>query len=191
MNGYTDDAVEPGKAYTYTVTAVGWSGKASEGATVEVTVPRLEVPPAPPAPDIHLADLQPSKATTGFGQVGTNKTVEGKPLTVNGKQYAKGIGVHAASELVYAVKPEYKRFVAVAGLDDEKRDDERPSVVFQVWADKKLLEESPPLTWKTLNRWHFDVPIPAKAKSLRLVVTDAGDGIAADHADWVEAGFVR
>jgi hypothetical protein len=190
-NGYTDDAVEPGTSYTYTVTAVGWSGKASEGATVEVTVPKLELPPVPPAPAVHLSDLQPTKATTGWGQVGTNVSVDGKPLTVNGKKYDKGLGVHAASELVYPVKPEYKRFVAIAGLDDEKRDDERPSVVFQVWADRKLLAESPTLTWKTLARWHFDVPIPAKTKGLRLVVTDAGDGNAADHADWVEAGFVK
>jgi hypothetical protein len=189
-NRLEDDAVEQGKTYTYTVTALGWSGKASEGATAEVAAPKLELPPVPPAPDVPLSDLQPSKATSGWGQAGTNVSVEGKPLTVNGKKYDKGIGVHAASELVYAVKPEYKRFVAVAGLDDEKRDDERPSVAFQVWADKKLLAESPVLTWKTLGRWHFDVPIPAKSKSLRLVVTDAGDGIAADHADWAEAGFV-
>lgn len=27
-------------------------------------------------------------------------------------------------------------------------------------------------------------------KELHLVVTDADDGIAADHADWVDAGFI-
>jgi len=190
-NAYTDNAVEPGQTYTYTVTVVGWSGRSSEGASVGVAIPKLNLPPAPPSPDIFLSDLQPSKATTGFGQVGVNRSAEGKPLTVGGKTYEKGMGVHAASELVYPCKPEYRRFVAIAGLDHEKRDDERPSVVFQVWADRQLLAESPMLTWKVLDRWHFDVPLPAKTKSLRLVVTDAGDGIAADHADWVEAGFVK
>jgi len=29
------------------------------------------------------------------------------------------------------------------------------------------------------------------AKELRLVVTDAGDGIGFDHGDWVNAGLVR
>ncbi len=85
-----------------------------------------------------------------------------------------------------------KQIYVNSGYKDEGiGDDERPRVVFQVWADRQLLAESPALTWKTLNRWHFDVPIPAKTRSLRLVVTDAADGIAADHADWVEAGFVK
>jgi hypothetical protein len=30
----------------------------------------------------------------------------------------------------------------------------------------------------------------SRFRQLRLVVTDAGDGIAADHADWVDAGFM-
>jgi len=188
-NAYSDDTVAPGKSYTYTVSAVSWAGKESEGVSVEVAVPKLELPPVPPSPDVHLSDLKPAQATTGFGQVGVNKSVEGKPLTVNGRRYEKGMGVHARSELVYACKPEYKRFVAVAGLDDEKRDDERPSVVFQVCADNTVLAESPTLTWRDLSHWHFDVAIPAKTKHVRLIVTDAGDGIAADHADWVDAGF--
>jgi len=36
---------------------------------------------------------------------------------------------------------------------------------------------------------HFDVPLPAGCAKLQLVVDDAGDGIACDHADWVNAGF--
>ncbi|HEY3319647.1 MAG TPA: NPCBM/NEW2 domain-containing protein [Planctomycetota bacterium] len=186
---FTDDNVAPGTSYTYSVSAIGWTGKEAEAVAVNVGVPKIELPPLPPAPDVHLSDLKATKETTGFGQIGVNKSVDGKPLTVNGKKYEKGMGVHARSELTYACKKEYKQFVAVAGLDDEKRDDERPSVVFQVWADKEMLAESPKLTWRELSHWHFDVAIPAKTKHVRLVVADAGDGIASDHADWVDAGF--
>jgi hypothetical protein len=38
--------------------------------------------------------------------------------------------------------------------------------------------------------WAFDVRLDSRLKELRLVVTDAGDGIACDHADWVDAGFL-
>ncbi|MCY3021831.1 MAG: NPCBM/NEW2 domain-containing protein [Planctomycetota bacterium] len=185
---WMDADTEPEKTYTYTVTAVDLAGNRSEPAKATVTTPAL--PKLPPVPHVHLSDLKPATATVGWGQAGVDKSIEGKPLTVNGKKYAKGMGVHAPSELLYACKPEYKRFVAVVGLDDEKRDDERPSVVFEVHADDKLLAQSPKLTWRTNRCWHFDVPLPAVTKRVRLVVTDAGDGIAADHADWVDAGFV-
>ena len=48
-----------------------------------------------------------------------------------------------APELAYSLRPDYKRFVAVVGLDDEKRDDEHPSVIFQVYADAKLFRHVP------------------------------------------------
>jgi hypothetical protein len=119
-----------------------------------------------------------------------NQSIEGQPLRVAGKTYQKGLGVHAPSELDYACLPEYRRFVAVAGLDDEKADDPRSSVVFEVYAGKKLLAASPVLKRPGLSSWHFNVAIPAQTKAIRLVVNDAGDGLAADHADWVDAGFL-
>jgi hypothetical protein len=188
---WSDSEVEPEKTYAYTVTAVDFAGNRSEPAKITFTTPAPpKLPPLPPMPDVCLSDLQPAKSTVGWGNLGVNKSVAGAPLKVNGKKYDKGVGVHAVSELVYAAKPEYKRFVAVVGLDDEVRNDERPSVVFQVYADKKLLAESPKLTWRGVGFWHFDVDLPPKARNVRLVVTDAGNGIAADHADWVDAGFV-
>ena len=34
---------------------------------------------------------------------------------------------------------------------------------------------------------NIDVAIPLDADELRLVVTDAGDGVTSDHADWANA----
>ncbi len=190
VNRFVDTNVEAGTTYAYMVRAIGWTGRPTQGASVQVTVPKLDVPPAPPKPNVHLSELKPVRATVGWGKLGVNKTVQDGPLTVNDKKYDKGMGVHAHSELVYACKADYKRFVAVVGLDFEMRKDDRPSVVFKVYADKTLLADSPVLTWKTVSHWHFDVPIPARSRQIRLIVTDADDGIAADHADWVDAGFV-
>ncbi|MBN1343684.1 MAG: NPCBM/NEW2 domain-containing protein [Phycisphaerae bacterium] len=189
-NRFVDGGVEAGKTYTYTVRAVGWSGQAGEAARVTVTVPKLDMPPVPPRPDVLLSGLKPVRASVGWGKLGTDKSAEGKPLRVSGKKYDRGVGVHANSELVYACRPEYKRFVAVVGPDCEVRSDARTSVVFEVWADGRRLARSPKLAWKTIDYWHFDVAIPPGCREVRLVVTDGGDGISADHADWVEAGFV-
>ena len=53
-----------------------------------------------------------------------------------------------------------------------------------------LLGQSPVLSAETIRAWNFDIEISARFKELRLVLTDAGDGIAADHADWVNAGVI-
>ena len=85
----------------------------------------------------------------------------------------------------------------VVGLDDEKLSDPRSSVTFEVYGDVKemgehpaLLAKPPVLSSKTVRSWAFNVELDARFKELRLVVTDAGDGIASDHADWVNAGFI-
>jgi hypothetical protein len=83
-------------------------------------------------------------------------------------------------------------------LDDEKQDDPRSSVTFEVYGDVQemgekpvLLAQSPRLCAKTVRAWTFDIELGSRYRELRLVVTDAGDGIAADHADWVDAGFLQ
>jgi alpha-galactosidase len=113
---------------------------------------------------------------------------------LGGTVYASGIGVHAESVLVYEVRPEYRRFVAVAGIDDEKKDSVA-SMVFKVITEvgglKKEIAASPKLlAQRQPARWYFDVAIPDQCTRLRLVVEDAGAGINSDHADWVDAGFM-
>jgi hypothetical protein len=194
----SDGSAAHAKKYRYAVQAIGWTGTASVPTVIEVATPaELRRPPPPPLPDVHLADLKPLSTKIGFGKLGVNKSVLGKPLRVEGTRYARGLGAHANALLVYAIPAGAKRFVATVGLDDEKRDDPRGSVTFEVYGDVKemgeppvLLAESPVVSAKTVRGWAFDVALNARFKQLRLVVTDAGDGIACDHADFVNAGFV-
>jgi hypothetical protein len=197
--GFTDTSVGYGKNYRYSVQALGWGGVASEAVSVEVTTPaELKPPPAPRLPDIFISDLKPLSSKCGWGQLRVNKSVENKPLTVGGKTYERGLGVHANALTVFAVPGGARRFVAVVGLDDEKQDDPRSSVTFEVHGDVKemgeppvLLAKSPVLSSKTIRSWAFDVELNPRFKELRLIITDAADGIASDHADWVNAGFCR
>lgn len=147
-------------------------------------------PPLPPPPDVHISDLKPLKATVGWGgQAKPDRSIGRQPLSIAGTRYEKGMGVHAPSELVYGLEPGYDRFVAVVGIDDEEGGDPRASVVFEVYADKKRLARSPVM--RPAAVWSVDTAIPAGSRRLRLIVTDAGDGMACDHADWANAGFVR
>ncbi len=193
-----DPVKQSGDTRTYKVTTIGWTGNTSKPTSIRVEIPKApQLGPVPPKPTVHLSDLKPVKATTGWGKVTLNRTCGNRPITIGKEVFKKGIGVHAHSLLVYGVKPEYKRFVAVVGLDDEEVFQGAGSVAFEVYADRKemgetatLLAKSPILAFDRIRRWHFDVAIPAGTKELRLVVTDAGDGIRCDHADWADAGFV-
>ena len=72
----------------------------------------------PPLPDVYLGELAPLKATIGWGNLGQDLSVGGNPLAIDGWQFEHGIGTHAPSELVYDLRTEYKRLVAVIGVDD-------------------------------------------------------------------------
>ena len=148
------------------------------------------LPPRPPTPEVHLSDLAPVKATVGWGgRAKMDLSIQGGPLMLQGERYEKGMGVHAVSELAYPLKPEYRRFVAVVGIDDRVVHYPGSSAVFQVWIDGKLAVASPVLSVN--ERWYFDVEIPTGSKTIQLKVTDGGDSNYADHADWADAGFVR
>ena len=64
-----------------------------------------------------------------------------------------------------------------------------PSVVFRVFIDGQEAASSPVMRISE-QPWRFDVPIPAEAKLISLVATDAGDGNKEDLANWASCGFV-
>ena len=81
-----------------------------------------------------------------------------------------------------------KMWVASPDFDDEMTDFAPASAVFQVFADDQLLCETPVM--HPNQAWGLHVPLPEGRRQIRLVVTDAGDGIHGDHGDWANAGFL-
>lgn len=192
-----DPAVKVGVSYHYQVIAVGWGGIASAPSGVEITPKAPECPPLPPAPTVWLDDLTAFEVKNGWGKAIAGKAISGAALRLSGKTYEHGVGAHAPALSVYSIPAGATRFVAVVGLDDAVKSDERASVVFQVYGDVKemgekpvLIVESPVLSDRTLRTWAFNLELNTRYKQLRLVVTDAGDGHTADHADWADAGFI-
>jgi hypothetical protein len=182
----------------YNIAAMGWNGAPSTSSTIEVQPQaQLKAPPTPPQPSVYLDDLKPVVRANGWGAAGVNKSVSGGPLSIGGKQYKKGLGLHAVAEVACPIPAGASRFVAIVGLDDAKLNNEKTSVTFEVYGDVKemgekpvLLGQSPVLSYSTISTWSFDVALNSRYKELRLVITDAGDGINSDHADWADAGFI-
>jgi hypothetical protein len=102
--------------------------------------------------------------------------------------FEKGLGGSASSEILYDLQPEWKRFVATVGVDDEMNDWDLQSIQFSVWVDGEKLTESPILRRGDL--WRFNVALPEGGKRLRLFAWDTGFSINCDHADWGGAGFL-
>ena len=193
---YTDRSLVKDKKYHYSVVAIGWENSPSAPTTIETAV-EMKRPPAAPAPDIYLDESNTKVELNGYHTANFNKSIDGAPLTINGKWYEKGLGLHANALALASIPAGATRFVANVGLDDEIAGDGRATVSFEVYGDVKevgekpeLLGKSPVLSSNTLRSWAFDLPLSARFKELRLVVTDAGDGITADHADWGDAGFI-
>ena len=88
-----------------------------------------------------------ARKSNGLGPVevdmsnGGANAKDGKPLTVGGYSFAKGLGVNADSEVVYKLNRMYDDFRATIGLDDEVPSNQG-SVTYEVWVDGTLKYDS-------------------------------------------------
>ncbi|WP_297860039.1 NPCBM/NEW2 domain-containing protein [Meiothermus sp.] len=150
---------------------------------------------AAPTGNVFLSDLNWVTATNGWGPVerdqsnGETVAGDGRTLTLNGVTYAKGLGAHASSEIVYSLEANCSRFQAVVGLDDEiDTQTQWGSVVFQVFADGVSLFNSGVMRGNSPSQ-AIDVDVTGR-QQLRLVISDGGDNVYYDHANWANARLV-
>lgn len=136
-----------------------------------------------PAHSMWLESVGISQMTTGYGTVQIAKAMSGNPLRLGGETYAHGIGTHAESDLLIDLKGKAMRFVSAVGVDEEMKS--RGSVVFSVWADGRKVAGSSILRAGEEPEL-LDVDLTG-VKTLRLQVSDAGDSINSDHANWAGA----
>ena len=137
--------------------------------------------------EVFLSDMTLDVVSNGYGPLEKNMSCgeinenDGKPLTVGGKVYAKGLGAHAASEINVALNGNYTIFIAEVGVDDEVGE-ELGSVVFQVIADGETIYDSGVVTGADTAKM-VSVNVAGK-QQLKLVVTDGANDTAYDHAGW-------
>lgn len=136
-----------------------------------------------------LSNLDWTSATSAWGPVekdrsnGEQNAGDGKPLTIGGQIYQKGLGVHAGSEIQYTLGGFCSVFSAQVGLDDEVGN--LGSVNFQLWNGGTKLYDSGVLHGTDSAR-AVSVNVSG-VQTLRLMVTNGGDNIDDDHADWGDA----
>lgn len=150
--------------------------------TASVVVP-------PPTGVSFLGDLPWLSADSGWGPVerntsnGESAAGDGRPITLGGVVYGKGLGVHAPSTVAYYTGRSCETVSADVGVDDEKG--ANGTVAFEVRADGRTVASTGVLT-NAMPAQHLTADVSG-AQVVELVVTDGGDGVDSDHADWADA----
>ncbi|WP_433239114.1 NPCBM/NEW2 domain-containing protein [Streptosporangium sp. CA-135522] len=174
------------KAVTSTTGAISASVPGHGTVMLRVTPSGLIPPPTGLS---QLGDLPWTSASNGWGPAernlsnGEQAAGDGRTLTIQNVPYAKGLGVHAGSEITYHLGGKCRAVTVAVGVDDEVG--ANGSVVFQIFRDGVKIADSGRMTGAdAARRLNADV---TGGTTLRLVVTDAGDDIRYDHADWTDA----
>lgn len=141
---------------------------------------------------VYLSDLKPNEVRQqGFFDVPWptrfDQAVGNQPLSMKGRRFSKGIGVHARSEITYQLDGAYMSLSATIGIDDRVRPG--GNVVFRLEADGKEVFNSGPITGRDDPR-NIDVRLD-RSRTLRLIVEEGEELDLADHADWAEARLIR
>lgn len=130
--------------------------------------------------DLHTDLLQ---STQTYGAAKINLSTSGNPLTIAGKKFDKGIGVHATSEIPLTVNSNAIDLRGLVGMDDTSEQEAKGEAQFKILSGSSILWTSPVM--KTGGRAvPFRVKIPTGATKLYLQVDDLGNN-AYDHANWV------
>ena len=77
---------------------------------------------------VWLDELKTIKEKSGYGSITRNKAPDGKKITIAGKEYDRGIFVHAPGELTFNLDGKYTKFEAEVGINQSGNG----SVVFRI-----------------------------------------------------------
>lgn len=148
----------------------------------------------------YLSDLEPlrsgwtalvsggnvPKSVAAYYSPKRDRGLEARDLLVAGVRYDKGLALHSRSEVAYRLNGEYRRFQALAGIDD--RTAGAGSVRLEIRGDDRVL-------------WEGDVAADRPPQLLNLatddvrvlsILVDYGDGQeTADHLDLCDAKVIR
>lgn len=155
---------------------------------------------------IKLTDQKYLRGTCGWGSIGVNKNINGGQLSIDGNTFDNGFAVHANSILLFELPDGATRFTAHVGIDNTGSDQgSKSSVEFMVFdgdptmreettdanAGSKTIKVDPGkqracsgfISHSTAQTADIEADITG-ADKLYLVVTNGGDGLSYDHADW-------
>ncbi len=132
------------------------------------------------AATVYLSDLSWVSATCGWSTVQKDKSINQTPITIGKTVYAKGLGVHALSDIVYKLNKSYTTFSSDYGIDTEVNG--QGSSVFKVFVNDSLAFASA-LIKGNMGARKLTVNVDGK-DSMKLEVTTGGDNYNNDDGDW-------
>ncbi len=133
---------------------------------------------------VWLDDTDLGAMRCGWSTPKAGKSVDGNALSVAGESFSRGVGTHAVSTMLLRLNGKGQRFVSRVGVDDETGNP-AATIEFFVLADRDVIWRSGVMrTGDTAKSVDLDI---GGVGLLGLLVTDAGDGIDYDHADWCDA----
>ena len=144
---------------------------------------------------VYLSDMQPAevKETPMFDERPwgwqRDRSVSGKPISLGGRIYRKGLGVHSRCELSYDLGGTFKKFMAEVGINDAV---DGGNVEIRVYADGRQV--FPPNGKQLVSKKSGPLPIEIDvtgAAKLTLVVDFGEELHVNDHADWADARLLR
>jgi alpha-galactosidase len=173
------------------------AGAAATGVSDEDVkpLPTIVIAPTPTpiplrgGPQVSLSALEPARVEFGFAAPQIDREWDNPPITLGGVRYDHGIGMHAWCRMTYAVPPNAVEFQAIVGIADKMRECPRAAVIFEVRDDKDAVLFHSGLVDGTTPPMPIHADVRGKG-SVTLVVTDAGNGIDCDHADWALPSFL-
>ncbi len=116
-----------------------------------------------------------------------DRNVANRTIAIAGRSFERGIGVHARSELTYALDGRYETFAATIGIDDAVRP--RGNVVFQIDGDGNTLFDSGPVTGRDAAR---NIVVDVRGVDQLTLTVDYGEDLdLSDHADWASARLIK
>jgi len=139
--------------------------------------------------EIYLSDMAIAKISVGWSVPKKNMCITGRPLSIAGRKFKKGVGLHSVSVAHIDLHKNATRFSACIGVDDSimERSSRSGSVHYQIIGDGKQLFESAVLRSGQIDTLDIDV---SGIRYLTLLMGDGYDGISNDHADWVNCKIV-
>lgn len=157
-----------------------------------------QAPPKPIAPfteeqrreAIPISSLTPTFVKADFAPPEVNRSFLDHPLTLAGKSYASGLGLHAPIVLKYAVPSDAASFRGIVGLDDDVFECNGHSITFRIHDENgsPLFDSGLLVSYREPMSFAVDV---AGKKELTFTVTDSGDGNECDHVNVADAFFIK
>lgn len=192
---YSDKGLNPNWEYDYRILAFNDFSVSSPSNVV--TVQLMAVDPIPPEVfcDVPLMvfgqTLIDHKGKSGYGPIGINQSNgevepnDGHALTINGKVYPTGLGVHANFSASFPLTGEVGIFQCKVGVDDETKGVGD--------ADFIVLLDTVEVFRQNLKSKQdaIDVAIDVTEKSILTIEADGLDSISDDHIDIIAPEVFR